>query len=85
MALTTDDRETVRLIANEIAGQFAREMAASQKEAIAEAIRAHRDTCSVVRDIFGVKRMIVGALLVFGVTGGGGAAGALIVRWLLGG
>ncbi len=85
MALTTDDRETVRLIAKEIAGEFAAEMQRSQKEALREAIDHHAATCSVVKDLFGAKRLLVGALMVFGVTGGGGAAGAMIVKWLLGG
>ena len=82
MSLTSDDRETVRLIAKEIAREFADEMQRSQREAMTEAITHHQQVCPLQHQIYGDKRMIAGALAVLTLlVGAATTVASLIVHW----
>lgn len=84
MALTAEDHEVVRLIANEVASAVGKEMAAAQRAVTKELIEQHAAACPVKLTLYGSKRLLVGIGMGMAASaGGGGVLGAMIGKLLM--
>ena len=83
MAITKDDREIIRLIANEVANEVASKFAESQRETMSMMISHHQETCPHGRKLLESKWFLAGVCCVVVIlTAGGSALGTMLMKIL---
>lgn len=92
MALTEQDRDTIKLLATEIGERFAEsqsealeKMAANQRQAVADMLDHHQATCPHGRRLLESRWFVAGVAAVFlAVTTGGSVLGGWLLKLFTG-